>query len=238
MSYKIFYRFPLAIFYLIELLLKDFFKFFFKSKNNNFSKKGYEILGNFLSNNDIEELNNIDRELRSKLVNENSSGSIRILNFHREYKLSDNLQKKLYNFASEHLNLKFNKIKESQYQVSLPSDELPLGFGWHVDDYDSIIKFFYFPTQVNESNGPLRILEGTVRYQNYFQAFKYLVFRRTFVDKYYDESSIEDELLKKEKKLILKENSLVAVDTSSLHSSSILKKGERRVMVFSFKSGR
>lgn len=238
MNYKILYRFPLAIFFLIELLCKDFFKFFFKSKNNNFSKKGYEILGNFLSNNDIEELNNIDRDLRSKLVNENSSGSIRILNFHREYKLSDNLQKKLYNFASEHLDLKFNKIMESQYQVSLPSEELPLGFGWHVDDYDSIIKFFYFPTQVNESNGPLRILEGTVRYQNYFQAFKYLVFRRTFEDKYYDDSSIKKELLEREKKFILKKNSLIAVDTSSLHSSSILKEGERRVMVFSFRSAR
>tara|TARA_B100002019_G_scaffold287294_1_gene299064 strand:- start:2988 stop:3704 length:717 start_codon:yes stop_codon:yes gene_type:complete len=238
MNYKILYRFPLAIIYLIELLFKDFFKFFFKSKNNNLSNKGYEILVNFLSKNDIKELNNIDKVLRSKLVNENSSGSIRIYNFHREYKLSDNLQKKLYNFASEHLNLKFNKIMESQYQVSLPSEELPLGFGWHVDDYDSIIKFFYFPTQVNESNGPLRILEGTVRYQNYFQAFKTLVFRRTFIDKYYDESSIKDELLKKEKKLILKENSLVAIDTSSLHSSSVLEKGERRVMVFSFRSAR
>ena len=47
MNYKILYRFPLAIIYLIELLFKDFFKFFFKSKNNNLSNKGYEILVNF-----------------------------------------------------------------------------------------------------------------------------------------------------------------------------------------------
>ncbi len=44
MNYKILYRFPLVIFYLIELLLKDFLKFFFKSKNNNLSNKRYEIL--------------------------------------------------------------------------------------------------------------------------------------------------------------------------------------------------
>tara|TARA_A100001234_G_scaffold217868_1_gene225944 strand:+ start:40 stop:756 length:717 start_codon:yes stop_codon:yes gene_type:complete len=238
MSYKIFYRFPLAIFYLTQLILKDLFKYLFKSKKNNFSKNGYQILENFLSKNDIEELNKIDKILRFKLVKENSSGSIRILNFHKDHVISENLQKKLYTFASEYLNIKFDKIVESQYQVSLPSKKEPFGFGWHVDDYDSIIKFFYFPTEVSESNGPLRILQGTVRYQNYFQAFKYLVFRRTFIDKYYDESSIKKELLDKEKKFILKKNSLVAVDTSSLHSSSRLKEGERRVMVFSFRSAK
>ena len=121
---------------------------------------------------------------------------------------------------------------ETQYQVSLPSTSSPIGFGWHVDDYDSIIKFFYFPTKVDCTNGPLKIIEGTARYQNYYQAFKWLVFRRTFKDQYYSDTEISKSLLRNEKKLILKKNSLVAVDTSSLHSSSILEDGERRVMVF------
>ena len=93
---------------------------------------------------------------------------------------------------------------ESQYQISLPSQELPIGFGWHVDDYDSIIKFFYFPTEVNDNNGPLKILEETARYQNYFQAFKWLILRRTFKDQYYAESSIDRALLRREKKIYFK----------------------------------
>ena len=238
MSYKIIYRFPLAIIFLIELLFKDLRKFLFQSDKNTFPKKGYQILDNFLSTSDIKELNNIDQDLRSKLLKEDSCGSIRILNFHEEYVLSESLQKKLYDFASKYLYLKFDKIMETQYQISLPSEDLPLGFGWHVDDYESIIKFFYFPTEVNDLNGPLRIIEESTRYQSYLQAFKYLIFRRTFEDKYYDDSSIKKELLEREKKFFLKKNSLIAVDTSSLHSSSILKEGERRVMVFSFRSAR
>ncbi len=238
MNYKIIYRFPLAIVFLIELLMKDFLKFIFKSKKKYFPKKGYQILDNFLSISDIEELNLLDKSLRSKLLKENSSGSIRIYDFHKEYKISQSFQKKLYNYVSEYFDIKSNKVMESQYQISLPSKKLPLGFGWHVDDYDSIIKFFYFPTEVNDFNGPLKILEGSTRYQNYFQAFKWLILRRTFKDQYYEESSIKKELLEKEKKFILNKNTLVAVDTSSLHSSSVLEEGERRVMVFSFKSGR
>ncbi len=238
MNYKIIYRFPLAIIFLIELLIKDFFKFIFKSKKKYFPKKGYQILDNFLTVSDIDELNLIDQNLRSKLIKENSSGSIRIYDFHKDYKLSYRFQKKLYNYVSKYLDIKSNKIMESQYQISLPSQKLPLGFGWHVDDYDSIIKFFYFPTEVNDLNGPLKILEGTTRYQNYFHAFKWLILRRTFKDQYYEESSIKKELLENEKKFILKKNTLIAVDTSSLHSSSVLKNGERRVMVFSFRSGR
>ena len=238
MNYKILYRFPLAIIFLIELMLKDFFNYISDSEKKSFPKKGYQILEDFLSDDDIKELNLIDNHLRSSLLKENSSGSIRIYNFHKEYKLSNRLQKKFFDFASEYLNLKFNKIMESQYQISLPSQELPLGFGWHVDDYDSIIKFFYFPTEVNNNNGPLKILEETARYQNYFQALKWLILRRTFKDQYYAESSIDKALLRREKKFILKKNTLLAVDTSSLHTSSVLKNGERRVMVFSFKSGR
>ena len=78
MNYKILYRFPLAIIFLIELMLKDFFNYISDSEKKSFPKKGYQILEDFLSDDDIKELNLIDNHLRSSLLKENSSGSIRI----------------------------------------------------------------------------------------------------------------------------------------------------------------
>ena len=237
MNIKLIYRIPLAIIFLIELIFKDLKNIFFNQKKK-FNEKGFQILENFFSPEEILELDEIDQKLRSRLIQSDSSGSLRIYDFHNEFEISEKIKEKLFEFVSQFMNIRSKKIMETHYQVSLPSTSSPIGFGWHVDDYDSIIKFFYFPTKVDCTNGPLKIIEGTARYQNYYQAFKWLVFRRTFKDQYYSDTEISKSLLRNEKKLILKKNSLVAVDTSSLHSSSILEDGERRVMVFSFKSGR
>ena len=125
-------------------------------------------------------------------------------------------------------------LEETQYQVSLPSKENPFGYGWHVDNEDNILKFFLFLTPVNNKNGPLRLIPKTERFQNIKEVFLWLWLTRT-EDQYYADDKISDNTKRNKVAFLSDAISMILIDTSSLHSSSILEEGERRVMVFTFR---
>ena len=87
---------------------------------------------------------------------------------------------------------------------------------------------------MNNKNGPLRLIPKTERFQNIKEVFLWLWLTRT-KDQYYADDKISD-ITKRNKVAFLSDAiSMILIDTSSLHSSSILEEGERRVMVFTFR---
>ena len=149
MTFRHFYRFPLAIILTISYILSKTFKRnkkFDFDELNELEKKGYVSITD-IDPSDLERLKDIDSVLRKRLVNDSSEGSLRLNNFHKEFEIPENFKNKLISLASNYLSKKNILLEETQYQVSLPSKENPFGYGWHVDDYDNILKFFYFLLQ-------------------------------------------------------------------------------------------
>ena len=236
MTFRHFYRFPLAIILTISYILSKTFKRnkkFDFDELNELEKKGYVSITD-IDSSDLERLKDIDSVLRKRLVNDSSEGSLRLNNFHKEFEIPENFKNKLISLASNYLSKKNILLEETQYQVSLPSKENPFGYGWHVDDYDNILKFFLFLTPVNNKNGPLRLIPKTERFQNIKEVFIWLWLTRT-KDQYYADDKISDNTKRNKVAFLSDAISMILIDTSSLHSSSILEEGERRVMVFTFR---
>ena len=108
MNIKLIYRIPLAIIFLIELIFKDLKNIFFNQKKK-FNEKGFQILENFFSPEEILELDEIDQKLISRLIQSDSSGSLRIYDFHNEFEISEKIKEKLFEFVSQFMNIRSKK---------------------------------------------------------------------------------------------------------------------------------
>ena len=63
-----------------------------------------------LNKDEIFELNEIDQKLRSRLIQSDSSGSLRIYDFHNEFEISEKIKEKLFEFVSQFMNIRSKKI--------------------------------------------------------------------------------------------------------------------------------
>lgn len=234
--------------YSIYLVIKNKTLFYFIKKNGVFQKEISEILrsgaadcNELLTCEDWDVLTNIDVNLKSNLF-DGSSQTRRLNDWHKIDNSADKVIKKLCSMAAEYFMFRDIKIDQTQYQISYPSinDIEPPGMGWHVDDYRKILKFFVYFTPVDEKNGAMRFAHDTRGFFDSVRAFKWNL-SGNLKDTYFSEMEILNKTQREKLDVVsIKCNkpSIFAVDTTSLHTSTRLLEGERRVMVFTFRESR
>jgi FkbM family methyltransferase len=236
----------LKIIYAFYLTIKNRFLYFlinkegkFKEEISKLSNSGFVECNNLLSSRDWETLFNIDKKLKNNLSN-NSIQTKRLNDWHKIDKSANKIIKKLTLFAGEYFMYPGIELDQTQYQISYPSNFPPPGMGWHIDDHRKILKFFVYLTPVDTTNGAMRLISNSKGFFDFIYAFLW----NYLADLKYTYFTKEKILKKTRSKELLfssvtcSKPTIFAIDTTSLHTSTSLIQGERRVIVFNFKEPR
>ena len=231
------YRFPYA---LLSVVKRKFLKYFLakpKKYNeiiNQINKKGFADCTELFSQVCHSDLKKIEQQIERKVKPKIEKSFLRFLNFHLDYELPKTFLDLSQEISENFFKHKFVRLESTQYQISLSNtDDLP-GMGYHIDDYGGILKFYVFFHRMDENNGPFRILTKSKHFMSFFKGFVWLWLTK-LNSTYFDSAKIDKDILDSEEKIFCDDFSIFAIDTSFLHSSSKIMKGERRVMVLIFR---
>jgi len=218
------------------------------NKDHDLKKNGYLIIENFLSSEEFNELKNEylkaidDKSFSSKYLEfgEGVDATYAIIN--DDVKIKYPLLYKLYSNEKLKSFFKINELKENVNLVakierikSVSNEKKDKVRTFHYDTYFNTFKAWLYLTDVNENNGPLIILEKSHHFSlkrllnEWITSINYSLSK----DKknwfgYGLATGNKEDAFAKAKKMIVKKNTLLFVNTNALHKRGEAESGSIR----------